>query len=456
MTTAFRSIDPSTGQLVGDWPEATPDEVESGLALAADAFRGWSATPLADRATALHALATRLRAERDRLAVVMAEEIGKPITQGRGEVDKCAWACEYAADHAAEWLAPESVRTEAETSYVRHDPLGPVLAIMPWNFPFWQLFRFGASALAAGDTIVMKHAPNAPRCALALAGLFDGLPFPRGALVNLFVDVGTIEGLIADDRIAAVTLTGSTRAGRSVASAAGRHLKPSVLELGGSDPFVVLADADLDAAAKVAAQSRLQNNGQSCIAAKRFIVEQAVADGFVERFRAEIAAAVVGDPRDPATTMGPMARRDLRDTLHGQVAVSLGLGAARILGGELPERDGFWYPPTLLTGVTPEMPVWSDEVFGPVAAVRVVRDAAEALTVANASRYGLGATVFTADRGRAEALSRELRVGAVFVNALVRSDPRLPFGGVGDSGWGRELGQLGMRSFTLPKTVWVS
>ncbi|MEQ1567407.1 MAG: aldehyde dehydrogenase family protein [Myxococcota bacterium] len=454
--TRFRSVDPSTGALVAEFPEASSREIDAGLASAAAGFRRWSALPVSERAGHLRSLARALRATRESHAHTMAEEIGKPLTQGLGEVDKCAHACDYAADHAEQWLAPETVATEARSCTVTREPLGPVLAIMPWNFPFWQLVRFGASSLAAGNPIVLKHAPNSPRCALAIAAAFAEAGFPDGVLVNLFAPVEAVPSMIADPRIAAVTLTGSTRAGRAVAEACGRSLKPSVLELGGSDPFVVLDDADLDAAARTAALARLQNNGQSCIAAKRFVVVRSVADAFVERFRHELASARTGDPRDPATTLGPMARLDLRDELHRQVTATVAAGARCALGGKVPDQPGFWYPPTLLLDPPDTSPGWTEETFGPAAVVRVVADEVEAAQVANHAQYALGAAVFTADPERAARFARGLRAGGVFVNALVRSDPRLPFGGIGDSGWGRELGRDGMWSFTATRSVWIS
>jgi succinate-semialdehyde dehydrogenase/glutarate-semialdehyde dehydrogenase len=334
--------------------------------------------------------------------------------------------------------------------------MGPVLAIMPWNFPFWQLFRFGASALMAGNTIILKHAPNVPRCAEAIVEIAREAGLPAGLIVSVNARVDQIEGLIADRRVAAVTLTGSTRAGQAVAAAAGRHLKPSVLELGGSDPFIVLEDADLDKAADVAARARLQNNGQSCIAAKRFIVVKSVAEAFVERFRAAMETHTLGDPREAATKVGPMARRDLRDELADQVARSIAAGARCVLGGATPDRDGWWYPPTLLVDAGPGMAAWDDETFGPCAAVRVVDDAEAAIAAASASPYGLGAALWTQDRDRAAALAARLRCGAVFVNDLVRSDPRMPFGGTKMSGWGRELGREGMLQFTDAKSVWIA
>jgi succinate-semialdehyde dehydrogenase / glutarate-semialdehyde dehydrogenase len=451
----FRSLDPRDGALRAERPDATDHDLDAALEATHTAFERWSRTSLSARAEALTRVADVLDRRAPDLGVLMAEEMGKPLAQGVGEARKCAWACRHAAEHGASWLAPETVSTEAARSYVRHEPLGPILAIMPWNFPFWQLFRFGASALMAGNTVLLKHAPNVPLCAEAIVSVCNEAALPDGLVHNLFARVDQIETLVADPRIAGVTLTGSTRAGKAVAALAGRHLKPSVLELGGSDPFIVLASADLDKAAATAATARLQNNGQSCIASKRFIVEAAVAEGFIARFRERLAAAVMGDPCDAKTTLGPMARRDLRDELHAQVSASIARGARCVLGGEVPSRDGFWYPATLLTDAAPGMPVWDEETFGPAAAVRVVRDVTEAVAVANASPYALGASVWTADLDEGARLATELRGGAVFVNAMVKSDPRMPFGGNGVSGWGRELGREGMRSFTATKSVWI-
>jgi succinate-semialdehyde dehydrogenase/glutarate-semialdehyde dehydrogenase len=451
----FCPHDPRDGSPRPARPDATDTDLAASLTATHEAFLSWSALSIPARTDMLHRVAAVLEARAEALGRLMAVEMGKPVAQGLAEARKCAWACRHAATHAEAWLAPEPVATEASRSYVRHQPLGPILAIMPWNFPFWQFFRFAASALAAGNTVLLKHAPNVPDCAEAIVDVCRTAGLPEGVVTNVFARVDQVETLLADPRIAAVTLTGSTRAGRAVAALAGKYLKPSVLELGGSDPFLVLSSADLDRAAAVAATARLQNNGQSCIAAKRFIVLADVADAFLQRFRARLAEAVMGDPCDPTTTLGPLARKDLRDTLHAQVMDSIARGARLVLGGVLPEGAGYWYPPTLLTECAPGMPVWDEETFGPVAALRVVRDVEEAVAVANMGTYALGASVWAGDPTEGERVALRLRGGVAFVNELVKSDPRLPFGGVGASGWGRELGREGMRAFTVTRSVWV-
>jgi succinate-semialdehyde dehydrogenase/glutarate-semialdehyde dehydrogenase len=386
----------------------------------------------------------------------MALEMGKPIAQGEAEVDKCALTCEYYAEHAEAMLAEQPRQIDAARSYVRFDPLGPVLAVMPWNFPFWQVFRFAAPALMAGNAAVLKHASNVPRCALQIEEVFGDAGFPRGLFATALVGSAAVGGLIADPRIVAVTLTGSEHAGRQVAERAGRELKKTVLELGGSDPFIVLADADVAAAARTAADARLVNSGQSCIAAKRFIVVEPVADAFIARFADELRARRLGDPLARDTQVGPQARVDLRDDLHRQVAESVKRGARLVLGGEVPAGRGAFYPPTLLSAVDKGMPAFDEETFGPVAAVIRAKDEGDAIRLANDSQFGLGAALWTQDRARAERLAARIEAGAVFVNGLVKSDPRLPFGGIKRSGYGRELSEYGIREFVNIKSVWIA
>src|SRR6266550_1991847 len=382
--------------------------------------------------------------------------MGKPVRDGVAEVEKCASACEFFADNAARFLARETVATEARTSFVDFNPLGVVLAVMPWNFPFWQVFRFAAPALMAGNAAVLKHASNVPGCALAIESVFRDAGFPRGLFATVLVGSSAVAGLIADRRVVATTLTGSDHAGSKVAEQAGRELKKTVLELGGSDPFIVLADADLAAAARTAAEARLINSGQSCIAAKRFIVVEPVADQFLDRFLDELRSRRMGDPLVRGTQVGPQARLDLRDSLHEQVAESVKRGAKLLLGGEVPAGKGAFYPPTLLAAVDKGMPAFDEETFGPVAAVIRAKDAADAVRLANDSAFGLGASLWTQDRARAERMAAQIEAGSVFVNGVVKSDPRLPFGGIKRSGYGRELSEYGIREFVNIKSVWIA
>lgn len=450
-------IDPSTGE-AGRRYEAHEDAaIEAKLAQARAAFERWRETPIKERTDALRRIAARLREERQALAELMTDEMGKPVTQGRSEADKCALACDYYAEHGPAFLAPERVATDARESYVCFAPLGPIFAIMPWNFPFWQVFRQVAPSLVAGNVVVLKHAENVPGCALAIERLVREAGVPEGVFTTLLVGRDRAARVIRDPRIAAVTLTGSTRAGRAVASVAGEVLKKTVLELGGSDPYVVLADADLEQAVEACAQSRLINSGQSCIAAKRFVVVESVREEFEARFVARMKGARVGDPRREETEVGPQARDDLRREVHRQVQESIAKGARAALGCELPDGPGFFYPPSVLTGVRPGMAAFDEEVFGPVAAVIGARDEEEAIALANRSPFGLGAAVFTRDLERGKRIAEErLAAGSAFVNAFVRSDPRLPFGGIGDSGYGRELSRHGLLELVNMKTIWVA
>jgi succinate-semialdehyde dehydrogenase/glutarate-semialdehyde dehydrogenase len=453
---SLQSINPATGATLERFEETSAAELDRLLTSAHDAFAEWRTVPFATRAQKMRAAARVLRERADAYAPTMSLEMGKPIVQGEAEVEKCAMTCEYYADHAEAFLAPQPRETDASRSYVRFDPLGPVLAVMPWNFPFWQVFRFAAPALMAGNVGILKHASNVPRSALQIEEVFREAGCPRGVFSTALVGSSAVASLIADPRIVAVTLTGSEGAGRQIAERSGRELKKTVLELGGSDPFIVLADADLAAAAKNAADARLINSGQSCIAAKRFIVVDAVADAFVERFLRELSARRVGDPLDRATQVGPQAREDLRDSLHGQVEESVKRGARLLLGGEIPTGKGAFYPPTLLTAVEQGMPAFDEETFGPVAAVIRAKDETDAVRLANDSTFGLGASLWTLDRERAERLAAAIEAGSVFVNGVVKSDPRLPFGGIKRSGYGRELSEYGIREFVNIKSVWIA
>ena len=452
----FQSVNPATGQVIETFAETSPDALDRILERADAASRAWSRVAVRERAERLRVAARILRERKDAYGRTMALEMGKPLAQGVGEAEKCAWACEYYADQGEGFLAPQPRTTDASKSYVRFDALGSVFAIMPWNFPFWQVFRFAAPALVAGNAGILKHAPNVSRCALEIEQVFREAGFPDGLFRAVLLSNEGAGRVIADPRVHAVTLTGSDRAGSQVAEQAGRHLKKTVLELGGSDPFIVLEDADLDRAVLTAAEARLINSGQSCIAAKRFIVVQSVAERFVGQFAAALKGRKVGDPLDPATQVGPQARLDLRENLDSQVQESVKRGARLLLGGTVAPGPGAFYPPTLLVAVEPGMPAFDQETFGPVAAVIVAKDEADAIRLANASRYGLGASVWTADREHGERIARELEVGSVFVNGLVKSDPRLPFGGVKRSGYGRELSEYGLREFVNVKTVWVA
>ncbi|MEZ4241178.1 MAG: NAD-dependent succinate-semialdehyde dehydrogenase [Myxococcota bacterium] len=453
----FTVCSPATGEVVARHDGHTTAEAAAMVDRAYRVWLGWQRTSFRDRSAGLVRAAELLRERRDELARTMALEMGKPVTDGRAEADKCAWVCEHYAEHAEAMLSPVEIRTDASFSGVVHRPLGVVLAVMPWNFPLWQVFRFAAPALMAGNGAVLKHASNVPGTALAIEALLRDAGLPEGLFATMLIGSDQVEDILAHPRVAAVTLTGSTEAGRAVATQAGACLKKAVLELGGSDPYVVLADADLDEAARICADSRLVNSGQSCIAAKRFVVVADVYDAFLERFVAEMSGRVVGDPLSDDTEIGPQARVDLRDALHRQSRETQIRGARCLLGGDEPEGPGAFYPPTVLADVPRGTPGYCQELFGPVASVIRAHSEAHALEIANDTVFGLGAAVFTADPERGRALAEEhLDAGCCFVNGMVKSDPRLPFGGIKESGYGRELSTLGIREFVNQKTVWVA
>lgn len=452
----YRSVNPTDGQLVGSYPTADEGAVEIALDRAARAAGRWGAQPLAERAALLRRAADTLESRASELGALMAVEMGKPLGEAEAEVKKCAWACRYYADNAAGFLAARARESDGTEAYVRYDPLGPLFAIMPWNFPFWQFFRFAAPALAAGNVVLLKHAPNTPGCARRIESLLHESGAPEGVVQNLFLSHDQAARVIADPRVRGVTLTGSTRAGREVASTAGRHLKTMVLELGGSDAFIVLDDADIERSVEAGVTSRCLNNGQSCVAAKRFLVQRAVFDRFRDAFVERMSARVMGDPTDRDVQLGPLARADLRERLADQVGRARSAGAVTLTGGEPPDRPGFFYPATVLDRVEPGSPAAVEELFGPVAALIPVADDDEAVAVANRSTYGLGSSLWTRDRERAARIVPRIEAGSVFVNGMVKSDPRLPFGGIKDSGFGRELGREGMLEFVNRKTVWAA
>jgi succinate-semialdehyde dehydrogenase/glutarate-semialdehyde dehydrogenase len=451
------SRNPATGETIAAYPQDPDHQVSRKIAAARDAGVEWARASFTERGRPLRKAAAILGERKDDLARLMANEMGKPVQQGLTEIEKCALTCEHFAENAERHLQPEEVPSDASRSYVCFPPLGTVLAVMPWNFPFWQAIRCAAPALMAGNALLLKHASNVTGCALALDEIFRGAGFPPGVFGVLLLDSSRLKLVVAHPDIRGVTLTGSVEAGKSLGALAGAALKKTVMELGGSDPYLILGDADPAAASEVCARSRLINSGQSCIAAKRFIVVESLREPFMEGLASALSRARCGDPLDPATEVGPLARFDLRDALHDQVQRSIDTGARCQLGGRLPSGPGAFYPPTLLGNVCPGMAAFAEETFGPVAAVITASDDAEAIRLANQSAFGLGAAVFTRDKSRgAEIAANQLNAGACFVNTFVRSDPRLPFGGIKDSGYGRELGSFGLREFVNVKTVYVA
>ena len=450
---SIATINPATGETVARFEPYDAAAVETRIATAFAARDVWRETPLDERLAVIRRVADRLDARRDEYAALMTLEMGKLLSAARDEAAKCAMTCRWYADNAQRLLANEYVDVAGERAWVAYQPLGVVLAVMPWNFPFWQVLRFAAPTLAAGNVGLLKHASNVPQCALAIEALFAEAGAPRGVFQTLLVGSDAVEGVLSDPRIAAATLTGSESAGRSVGAIAGQHLKKTVLELGGSDPFIVLASADVDAAARVGVQARMINNGQSCVAAKRFIVHERVADEFTEKFVAHVNSLVVGDPTNPASVVGPLASLRQVEDMDRQVRESVAAGARLLTGGRRLDGPGFYYAPTVLSDVPEHAPAYHEEVFGPVASIFRVPDADAAVALANGSRYGLGASVWTRDMAEAERVALAIESGTVFVNAMMASDPRFPFGGVKASGHGRELAAWGLREFTNVKTI---
>jgi succinate-semialdehyde dehydrogenase/glutarate-semialdehyde dehydrogenase len=448
----LRSINPFDQSVIAEFQPDDERAVNKKMAAATSAFASWRKETFAHRAALMNRAGEVLRQNKDRYARIVSTEMGKVLKEAKGEVEKCADGCVFFATHAEEFLKDETIVTDASKSYVAFQPLGPVLAIMPWNFPLWQVFRFAAPSLMAGNVGLLKHAGNVTQCAMFIEKIFLEAGFPEGVFQSLIIESKSVEAIIARDEVCAVTLTGSEYAGTQVAAAAGKNLKKTVLELGGSDPFIVLEDADLDLAAKIGTQSRMQNAGQSCIAAKRFIVLEKVKEEFTQRLQKNIEALKQGNPLEKEITTGPVARLDLAEQLEKQLRVSIDKGAKLLIGGN---REGCNFQPALLDNVSPGMVAFDEEMFGPVAALVTVKDEQEAIVMANKSRYGLGASVWTKDKERGERVAREIESGSVFINSLMRSDQRLPFGGIKKSGYGRELSQAGIKEFVNIKTIFV-
>jgi succinate-semialdehyde dehydrogenase / glutarate-semialdehyde dehydrogenase len=452
---AMRSINPSTGEIIREYQEHAQPEVDRVISKVHSAWIDWRETTFEERSVLMKQCAQILRDNKAIYARLMTLEMGKLLRESEAEIEKCAWVCDHYAAHAAEMLKDEVIPTDAWRSFVAFQPLGPILAVMPWNFPFWQVIRFAAPALMAGNAAVLKHASNVPGCALAIEEIFCKAGFPPNLFRTLMIPASAVTGVIKNQFIAAVTLTGSEAAGSHVASVAGKCLKKTVLELGGADPFIVLEDADLEAAVKTAVTARMINQGQSCIAAKRFIVEQSVVKQFETALKLAFESLQTGDPFDPGTQVGPLARPDLVDEMESQVTRSIAAGARLVTGGRRPERKGCYYEPTILADVKTGMPVYSQETFGPVVSIITARDEEEAISIANDSEFGLGGCVWTRDLVRGERIARKVESGAMFVNGMTKSDPRLPFGGIKKSGYGRELATYGIKEFVNIKTIWI-
>jgi succinate-semialdehyde dehydrogenase/glutarate-semialdehyde dehydrogenase len=452
----MKSINPATGKLIGEYPVYSNDETTDIISKTQETWASWKVTDFEQRSILMHTAASVLRNEKDDLARLMALEMGKVIHEAQAEIEKCAWVCDFYADNAKAFLADEIVGTNASKSFVSFEPIGIVLAVMPWNFPFWQVFRFAAPALMAGNAAVLKHASNVPGCALAIENIFVKAGFPENLFRTLMISASQVEAVIMNPHVKAVTLTGSEAAGMNVAAIAGRELKKTVLELGGADPFIVLDDADIGTCVDTAVNARMINNGQSCIAAKRFIVVESRLEEFETRKTELISVLIAGDPLLPETQVGPLARADLRDELHGQVQASLDAGARLLLGGKSIPGPGYFYEPTIISDVRAGMSLYREETFGPVSTIIPVKDTDEAIKVANDSEFGLGASLWTNDLTRGERLARQIESGAVFINGMTVSDPRLPFGGIKRSGYGRELSHFGIREFTNIKSIWIA
>ena len=454
---SFISLNPATEEPLSTYPELTLTESKHLVENGHKVFKVWRQSLFPLRAACMKKAAEKLSSKKEFLATLMTQEMGKPILQARAEIEKCAWLCHYFAENSEAFLTSELIKTDAYKSYIAYEPLGVILAIMPWNFPFWQAFRAAVPALMAGNGLVLKHASNVPGCAQAIEKIFEESGFPDGLFQTLLITSPTALSLIESPHIQGVTLTGSLAAGKSVGAKAGEFIKKCVLELGGSDPYLILADADIESAALICAQSRLMNSGQSCISAKRFIIVESQYEAFEKGFLEQMKQAIVGDPLDEKTTVGPLARIDLREGLHQQVSQSIELGATCLLGGYVPEGPGAFYPPTVLTNVRKGMAAYDEELFGPVAALILAKNEEEALHIANDTAYGLGAAVFTQDKEKGEQIAlKELEAGNCFVNALVQSDPRFPFGGIKESGFGRELSHIGIKEFVNCKTIYIA